>query len=134
MLKYRGSSLIRSGFLGVVLIILVIAVGLQPERLLTWATSIKHQALFTEAGGLVPGNDVKVSGVKVGTVTDVALQRGKALVTFMVRGTVRLGSDTTAHPHRDATRSAGPDVGIRRQGTLKPADVIPVTRTGARIR
>jgi phospholipid/cholesterol/gamma-HCH transport system substrate-binding protein len=33
MLKYRGSSLIRSGFLGVVLIILVIAVGLQPERI-----------------------------------------------------------------------------------------------------
>ena len=32
----------------------------------------------------MPGNDVKVSGVKVGTVTDVALQRGKALVTFMV--------------------------------------------------
>jgi phospholipid/cholesterol/gamma-HCH transport system substrate-binding protein len=32
------------------------------------ATSIKHQALFTEAGGMVPGNDVTVSGVKVGTV------------------------------------------------------------------
>ena len=45
----------------------------------------------------MPGNDVKVSGVKVGTVTDVALQRGEALVTFMVKGTVRLGSDTTAH-------------------------------------
>ena len=33
MNKYRGSNLIRAGFIGVVLIILVIAVGLQPERL-----------------------------------------------------------------------------------------------------
>ncbi len=54
-----------------VLIVLVITVGLQPERLVSWATSIRHQALFTEAGGLLPGNDVKVSGVKVGTVSDV---------------------------------------------------------------
>ena len=39
MLKYRGSKLIKAGFIGVVLIILVIAVGLQPERLMSWATS-----------------------------------------------------------------------------------------------
>ena len=118
MLKYRGSSLIRSGFIGVVLIVLVIAVGLQPETTsLPWATSIKHQALFTEAGGLVPGNDVKVSGVKVGTVSSVALQRGKALVTFMVNGNVRLGlGHHRAHPHRNAAGSAGADAGVRRQG------------------
>ena len=60
MNKYRGSSLIRAGFIGVVLIILVIAVGLQPERLVSWATSLRYQALFTEAGGLVVGNDVTV--------------------------------------------------------------------------
>ena len=80
MLKYLGSSLIRSGFLGVVLIILVIAVGLQPERLLTWATSIKHQALFTEAGGIMVGNDVTLSGMKIGSVTDVSLENGDALI------------------------------------------------------
>lgn len=132
MLKYRGSSLIRSGFIGLVLIVLVIAVGLQPERLLTWATSIKHQALFTEAGGLVPGNDVKVSGVKVGTVTDVGLQRGKALVTFMVKGTVRLGTDTTAHI-RTGTLLGQRVLTLESdgKGTLKASDVIPVTRTGA---
>lgn len=132
MLKYRGSSLIRSGFIGVALIILVIAVGLQPERILTWATSIKHQALFTEAGGLVPGNDVKVSGVKVGNVTDVALQRGKALVTFMVKGSVRLGSDTTAHI-RTGTLLGQRILTLESdgKGTLNAADVIPVTRTGA---
>ena len=132
MLKYRGSNLIRSGVIGLVLILLVITVGLQPQRLWTMATSIRHQALFTEAGGLAPGNDVKVSGVKVGTVSDVALRKGKVLVTFMVNGNVRLGSDTTAHIRTGTLlgqrlltlESSG-------QGTLRSSDVIPLSRTGA---
>ena len=33
MLKYRGSNLIRSGIIGIVVIVLVISVGLQPQRL-----------------------------------------------------------------------------------------------------
>ena len=62
MLRYRGSQLIRPGFIGVVLVLLVIAVGLQPEKLWSWATSIRYQALFTEAGGINEGNDVTLSG------------------------------------------------------------------------
>ena len=97
MLKYRGSNLIRTGILGVVLVLLVIAVGLQPERIESWATAIRHQAVFAEAGGLTTGNPVKISGVKVGTVSDVRLQGGRAVVSFSLDGKVRLGSQTTAH-------------------------------------
>lgn len=130
--KYRGSKLVRSGFIGLALILLVITVGLQPQRLVELATSIRHQALFTDAGGLSPGNDVRVSGVKVGTVSEVALKQGKALVTFMVDGRVRLGSDTTAHIRTGTLlgqrlltlESSG-------KGTLRSSDVIPVTRTGS---
>ena len=132
MLKYRGSSLIRAGFIGLVLILLVITVGLAPQKLISWATSITHQALFSEAGGLVPGNDVKVSGVKVGAVSDVSLQRGKALVTFLVNGGVHLGTDTTAHI-RTGTLLGQRVLTLESdgKGTLKAADVIPVSRTGS---
>ena len=82
MLKYRGSHLIRSGLIGIVLIAMVIAVGLQPQALWSWATSVKYHALFAEAGGLTTGNDVKISGVTKGLVTEVSLSHGKALVTF----------------------------------------------------
>jgi phospholipid/cholesterol/gamma-HCH transport system substrate-binding protein len=58
MLKYRASDLVRAGFIGVVLAILIIAVGLQPERLLAYATSLQYKALFSEAGGITVGNDV----------------------------------------------------------------------------
>src|SRR5690349_16723319 len=97
MLKYRSAKLARAGFLGVVLILLVIAVGLAPERLVSWATGIRYYAEFAEAGGLAEGNDVKVSGVKVGTVTDVALGERGAVVTFVVDSAIRLGEQTTAH-------------------------------------
>ena len=92
MLKYRDVKLIRTGFLGIVLVLLVVAVGLQPERLISWATGIRYSAEFAEAGGLSAGNDVKVSGVKVGNVIDVALGERGAVVTFTVDNSVRLGT------------------------------------------
>lgn len=132
MLKYRGSQLLRVGFIGVVVIILTIAVGLQPERLVSWATDVRYHALFAEAGGLAAGNDVTVSGTKVGLVQDISLQRGKALVTFTVDGTVPLGSQTTAHIR------TGSLLGKRKltlesdgQETLRPLSTIPLSRTSS---
>ncbi len=132
MRKYRGAHLIRSGFIGIVLIILVIAVGLQPQQLASMATDVRYQALFSEAGGLEVGNDVTASGIKVGTVSDIALREGSALVTFAVNGKVRLGSYSTAHIRTGSILgqrvltldSAG-------SGVLHPSDVIPVSRTSS---
>src|ERR1700722_10485540 len=97
MLKYRGDGLIRKGFIGAVLVVLVIAVGLSPDQLLQRATAVRYQALFTDSGGLEQGNDVLVSGMKLGTVSKLALHNGDVLATFTLAGTVQLGSDTTAH-------------------------------------
>lgn len=132
MQRYRGSQLIRAGFIGVVLIILVIAVGLQPERLYQWATSLRYQAAFTEAGGLTVGNDVTVSGIKVGSVSSIELENGDALVDFTIDGRYALGSDTTAHIRTGtllgervlALDSSG-------SGTLDRRQVIPTTRTSS---
>ena len=132
MLKYRGRGLVKAGFIGVVLIALVIAVGLAPDRLLSWATSVRYQAVFTEAGGLTAGNAVTVSGLKVGSVSDISLRNGEALVMFSIKSTVPLGSDTTAHIRTGSLlgervltlESAG-------RGTMHPMDVIPDTRTSS---
>ncbi|APA74599.1 mammalian cell entry protein [Mycobacterium avium subsp. hominissuis] len=132
MLKYRGSGLIKAGFIGVVLVTLIIAVGLQPERITSWATSVRYQALFSEAGGLAVGNHVMVSGINVGSVSDVSLRHGDALVTFTLDGKILLGSDTSAHIRTGSLlgervltlESAG-------SGRLHPLDVIPVSRTSS---
>jgi len=132
MLKYRGSNLIRAGFIGAMLIVLVIAVGLQPERLVRMATSVRHQALFTEGGGIAVGNDVTLSGIKIGSVTGLSLDNGDALVSFTTAGKYPLGSQTTAHIRTGsllgervlALESAG-------SGTLRQSDVIPTSRTSS---
>lgn len=132
MLKYRGAKLVKAGFMGIALIVLVIAVGLQPEKLIQWATSVRYQALFTEAGGITVGNDVTMSGIKIGSVTDVTLENGDALVTFTVAGKHPVGSQTTAHIR------TGSLLGERvltlesdGSGTLSQSDVIPTSRTSS---
>ncbi|WP_370332943.1 MCE family protein [Mycolicibacterium hippocampi] len=132
MLKYRGSQLARAGFIGVVVIILVIAVGLQPERLLSWATAIRYQALFAEAGGLTVGNDVTVSGIKVGSVSSIELDNGDALVGFTIDGKYALGSDTTAHI-RTGTLLGERVLALDSDGSgkLDRQKVIPTSRTSS---
>lgn len=132
MLKYRGSNLIRAGIFGVILIVLVIAVGLAPERIVSWATALRYQALFTEAGGLASGNDVTLWGTKVGAVSGIEIHDGAVLVTFTVNSKYRLGADTTAHIRTGSllgervvsVESAG-------HGALHQSDVIPVSRTSS---
>jgi phospholipid/cholesterol/gamma-HCH transport system substrate-binding protein len=132
MLKYHGSGLVRSGFIGVILIVLIITVGLQPDRITQWATAIRYQALFTEAGGIAAGNDVRISGMKVGSVSDVSLDRGKALVSFTVDSAISLGSQTSAHI-RTGTLLGQRILTLESSGsaTMHPRDVIPVSRTSS---
>ena len=130
MLKYRGPQMIRNGFIGVVLAVLVVAVGLAPERITSWATAVQYQAVFADASGLAVGNDVTVSGMKVGAVTDVSLQEPNAMVRFTVDGRTSLGSTTTAHI-RTGTLLGERVLTLESSGdsALRPHTTIPVTRT-----
>jgi phospholipid/cholesterol/gamma-HCH transport system substrate-binding protein len=130
MLKYRGPQLLRAGFIGAVLIVLTIAVGLAPERLSSWATSVRYHAVFTDASGLASGNPVTVSGMKVGMVSDVSLNRGTAMVTFILDGKVTLGSDTAAHI-TTATLLGQRALTLESAGSkmMHPNDIIPLSRT-----
>src|SRR5690242_6687838 len=132
MLKYRGSKLIRTGFIGVVLTILIILVGLSPESLTSLATAIRYQAQFSDAGGVTAGNDVTIAGIKVGSVSAVSLKGHNALVTFAIDSTVELGSDTTAHV-RTGTLLGERVLTLESSGasTMHPMDVIPVSRTAS---
>lgn len=130
MLKYRGARLVRPGVIGLVLIMLVVAVGLQPQALIAWATAVRYHAVFTDTAGLDIGNDVMVAGTKVGAVSRIDLQNGLAAVEFAVDGTVELGADTTAHIKTGSLLgqriieldSTGPR-------SLRPNSTIPVSRT-----
>jgi len=132
MIKYRGVQLIRAGFVGVVLMMLVIAIGLQPERLYNWANTIRYQAVFAEAGGLTTGADVKIAGFKVGSVSAVSLSHGDALVDFTVKSGITLGTQTTAHI-RTGTLLGERVLTLESFGseTMRPRAVIPIDRTAS---
>jgi phospholipid/cholesterol/gamma-HCH transport system substrate-binding protein len=132
MLKYRKANLIRVGFIGVVLVSLVVAVLMSPDSLLQRATMIQYQALFAEACGLTSTNAVTRSGVKVGTVSKVSLHGNAVLVAFTVRSTVELGSQTTAHI-RSGTLLGQRVLTLDSAGNrrLHPGDLIPLTRTSS---
>ncbi len=64
---------------------------------LTFGESKSYKAEFVDATGVVNGDDVRVAGVKVGSVTDVEIvDRTRALVTFDVDADVPVTLATNA--------------------------------------
>jgi phospholipid/cholesterol/gamma-HCH transport system substrate-binding protein len=59
-----------------------------------WPQGEDYQAYFTDAGGITPGDDVNVSGIKVGKVSNVELAGDTAKVTFTVDRDVRVGDQS----------------------------------------
>lgn len=86
--------------------VLIAVAGLLAVAVVAWlgfnATSLpfigggtSYTAYFTEAAGLAPGNEVRVAGVSVGSVTGVSLDGARVKVTFRVKNTW-VGDKSTA--------------------------------------
>jgi len=64
---------------------------------LDFGTTREYRAEFTDATGVVKGDDIRIAGVKVGTVKKVEIaDRTRALVTFSVQDTTALSRATRA--------------------------------------
>ena len=98
-----------------------------------------YHAVFSNAEGLEPGSDVRVAGVRVGTVQTVALVDGRARVTFRVRSTQRVPQHVRAGiQYADllgarylALESAGDRGSVRpaAKRSLRPGSTIPDEHT-----
>jgi phospholipid/cholesterol/gamma-HCH transport system substrate-binding protein len=69
------------------MLVTTIATGLLVVTIgnITFSSGREYKAEFVEATGVVKGDDVRIAGVKVGTVKDVeVVDRTRALVTFSV--------------------------------------------------
>ncbi|UEA57711.1 MCE family protein [Gordonia otitidis] len=96
----NGRSRIQIGLIGVVVTALVVIVAMQMDKLPYLSPISTYTAYFDDAGGLVTGDIVTVSGVTVGTVEKIELaptdQGTKAAVGFRMNDTVVMGADTQA--------------------------------------
>ncbi len=90
----EGGNPVRTGTFGIVLVACLILVSFGYTSLPFWPQGKNYEAYFSDAGGITPGNDVNVSGIKVGKVSSVELAGQSAKVTFTVDRKVRVGDQT----------------------------------------
>ncbi|WP_432827670.1 MCE family protein [Dactylosporangium sp. CA-092794] len=100
MKPFRERNPVVIGAVGLAVLVLIVLGAFKLDAVVG-LTASSYRAAFHDASGLVPGNEVRVAGVRVGKVTAVALARGAAgpyvRVTFrMDDDGVRLGTTTGA--------------------------------------
>lgn len=101
MSRFRGKpgknrNPVVLGAMGAVIVICAVFVAFQYDELPFVNDYDNYAAYFSEAGGIKPRNQVRVSGVGVGRVSDVRLEGNKVRVGFTVRKKVELGDRTEA--------------------------------------
>ncbi|MGE0217265.1 MCE family protein [Mycolicibacterium sp.] len=89
-----GGNPLRTGIFGITLVTCLVLVSFGYSSLPFMPQGKPYEAFFTDAGGISPGNDVNVSGIKVGKVTGVELAGDTAKVTFTVDREVRVGDQS----------------------------------------
>jgi phospholipid/cholesterol/gamma-HCH transport system substrate-binding protein len=100
---------------------------------LDFGRSREYQAEFTDATGVVSGDDIRIAGVKVGSVKDVEIvDRTRALVTFSVQDTATLSKATRAdirYRNLVGQRYISLSNAIGDSARLPEGATIPVSRT-----
>jgi phospholipid/cholesterol/gamma-HCH transport system substrate-binding protein len=131
MKPFRERNPVPIGLAGVAFLALFGVLAFQAQNLPFFNGGGKiYRADFTEAANLIKTNEVRVAGVKVGTVTSVGLEGDHVLVKFRVRDGVSLGSQTKASI-RIKTLVGAEYLALDPEGSgkLDPKSAIPVSRT-----
>lgn len=118
---------LRAGFFGIVIVVCVLLVAFGYSSLPFYPQGKSYEAFFADAGGISPGNDVNISGITVGSVTDVGLAGEAARVTFTVDRKHKLGDQTLASIRTDTVLGER-SLGIVPQGSGSVTS-IPLSRT-----
>ncbi|MEV0701469.1 MCE family protein [Saccharopolyspora sp. NPDC050389] len=128
MTAFSQRDPLKIGIAGLLALVLMFLLALNFERL-PFIGGTTYTAQFTEAAGLRPDSEVRIAGVKVGTVSDVEIEDDHVLVSFRV-GDAWLGDHTTA-AIRIKTLLGQKYLALDPQGgkELSPSEPIPLQRT-----
>ncbi len=127
---FRERNPVVVGAVGLTVLALLTVAAFNADSLPLIGGGETYSAAFSEAGGLKPGDEVRIAGVKVGKVEGVDLAGDHVKVTFKVKGRPAFGTDTGASIRVKTILGAkylalypkGP-------GRLKPGSEIPLRRT-----
>jgi phospholipid/cholesterol/gamma-HCH transport system substrate-binding protein len=129
MKSIRERNPVVVGIIGIVVLAVIGVLTYYSDDLPIIGGGTTYTADFTEAAGLAAGNEVRVAGVKVGTVSKVSLDGAKVKVAFKVKNTWVGDASTVAIKIKTllGEKYLGLDpLGARDQD---PAQTIPESRT-----
>jgi ABC-type transporter Mla subunit MlaD len=95
MTPFRERNPVPIGAIGLAVILGLLVLAFNASHLPFLNSGTTYHADFADASGLKPGDDVRVAGVKVGSVTSVDLDGAQVRVGLRVSG-VHVGPDSRA--------------------------------------
>jgi phospholipid/cholesterol/gamma-HCH transport system substrate-binding protein len=119
------------GAIGLVLILVILWAAFNAAKLPIIGGGTTYTAYFTEDANLGPNDDVRIAGVKVGTVSSTALDGNRVKVKFKVKNAFVGDQSTVAIKLKTllgAKYLAIDSVGTKKQN---PNDEIPLSRTSS---
>ncbi|WP_433757523.1 MCE family protein [Nocardia sp. CA-135398] len=129
-MKETRSRAVSLGIIGIVVATTISLSALQVDRLPFIRSGATYTAYFADAGGLVPGDNVQVAGVKSGRVEQVKLDGAKVYVRFTLDEGIVLGNKTSAAIKTNTVLGRKSlEVTPSGSGSTRPNDTIPLDRT-----
>lgn len=129
MKPIRERNPVLVGLAGLAIVTVVALLAFFSNSLPVIGGGTTYTADFTEAAGLRSGNEVRVAGVKVGSVTGVSLDGNHVLVTFKVKDTWVGDASTAAIKIKTLLGEKYLAVDPLGAAAQNPARPIPTTRT-----
>ncbi|MEI5007947.1 MCE family protein [Streptomyces sp. PmtA] len=130
MVPFRERNPVTIGAVGLTTLALLAVAAFNADDLPLIGDGETYTAAFSEAGGLKPGDEVRIAGVKVGEVDEVDLDGDHVRVVFRVKGEPAFGTRTGA-AIRVKTILGAKYLALRPEGPgrLRPGSEIPLNRT-----
>lgn len=130
MTPFRERNPVPIGIAGIVGIVLLLVAVMNVGRLPFLSNDTTYAARFPEAAGLATQNEVRVAGVRKGTVVAVTLEGTEVEVRFRLDSGIRLGETTRANIKLKTLLGVKfLDIQPAGTGRLDEGDVIPQSRT-----
>ena len=133
---FRKRNPIVIGAVSILVLVLLVLASLNIRDLPLIGQGATYTARFGEAAGVQPDDDIRVAGIRVGTVTDVTLEGNDVVISFKAPD-AWIGDQTRASIEiktvlgqkyialdPEGSQVLDPDVAIPRSRTTAPFDVI----------